>query len=411
MSDELSADLASLKIDRGKGSRDPERRSPLRLAVVACAVLAAAGAVAYVAVPYIRSKVITPEVSVTEIVLVSPAQASVELTATGYVKPQLVSEVAPKVAGKVRAVSIKQGDRVEAGAPLYELDAADQEAAIAKARADVAAARARAATAEANLAEIRLQARRARELAQKGVRPEATAEDLEARVASLERQLAASRAEVTAAAAQVNALSINLGSYTVVAPIAGTVINEPPDVGEAVSPAAGGGVVELADFASLAVETDVPEGRLHLVARDSPAEIVLDAFPSRRYRGKTTQIVPRVDRAKATVTVKVSFVDALDGVLPDMSARVSFLARELDAAAVAEPPAPVVPDAALVERGGGHVVFVVEDGRVRMTPVKVGEAKAGGRVLIDGPAPGTKVVKNPVADLQDGQKVKERTDG
>src|SRR5690606_33554026 len=100
----------------------------------------------------------------------------------------------------------------------------------------------------------------------------------------------------------------------------------------------------------------------------------LDAFPGKRYRGVTREIVPRVDRAKATVTVKVAFTDRADGVLPEMSARVSFLTEELDAEAIEAPPKLVVPRAAVVERAGARVVFVVEDGRVRMTPITLAAA-------------------------------------
>ena len=89
------------------------------------------------------------------------------------------------------------------------------------------------------------------------------------------------------------------------------------------------GGVEIADFTTLMVETDVPEQRLHQVKMGGPAEIVLDAFPNRRYRGKAVEVTPKVNRAKATVTVKVAFVDENEGVLPDMAARVSFLSGEL----------------------------------------------------------------------------------
>ena len=102
-------------------------------------------------------------------------------------------------------------------------------------------------------------------------------------------------------------------------------------VGETVGPQLTGvaNVAEIADFSSIVVETDVPEARLGLVAVGAPAEIVLDAYPTRRYRGTTVDIGKRVNRAKATVVVKVRFKDTLDGVLPDMSARVSFLREEL----------------------------------------------------------------------------------
>ena len=83
----------------------------------------------------------------------------------------------------------------------------------------------------------------------------------------------------------------------------------------------------------------------------------------------------------------------------------------MDAEAIKEPPKVVVPDAALVDRNGAKVVFVLDGGKVRMTPVKIGDAYAGGRILIQGPAVGTKVIKSPSSTLRDGQAVEERIDG
>jgi HlyD family secretion protein len=59
---------------------------------------------------------------------------------------------------------------------------------------------------------------------------------------------------------------------------------------------------------SLVVEVDVPEARLSQVAVDGPCEIVLDAYPTRRYRGAVKQIGRRIDRSEATVPVKIRFV-------------------------------------------------------------------------------------------------------
>src|SRR5690606_10913834 len=137
---------------------------------------------------------------------------------------------------------------------------------------------------------------------------------------ALREQVNAANAEVKAAQALVAALRVNLDSYVVKAPISGTVVNKPPEVGEFVGPQPAGvavdmGGVEIADFSSLMVETDVPEQRLSLVKIGGPAEIVLDAYPDRRYRGKAVEITPKVNRANATVTVKVAFVDEKDGVL------------------------------------------------------------------------------------------------
>jgi hypothetical protein len=94
-----------------------------------------------------------------------------------------------------------------------------------------------------------------------------------------------------------------------------------------------------------------------------------------------------------------------------MSARVSFLAEALSEEAMKEPPKRVVPESAVVDRLGAKVVFVVDQGQVKMVPIKVGGAAPGGLELLDGPAPGTRLVATPPLDLTDGQKIKEKDRG
>jgi hypothetical protein len=84
---------------------------------------------------------------------------------------------------------------------------------------------------------------------------------------------------------------------------------------------------------------------------------VLDAYPSRRYRGTVVEIGKRVNRAKASVIVKVRFKDDMEGVLPDMSARVSFLSEELKQESLKEAPKKVVAAEAVTDREGGKVLF------------------------------------------------------
>jgi RND family efflux transporter MFP subunit len=398
-----------LRIDRDA----PPRRGPWRGILFGAIALGAIAAGAVVARPYLESRVFKTEVSLTEISLVSPSRAAVELNSTGYVVPEVVSQVAAKAFGKIARVYVEQGQKVKKGDVLLELERSDEVAAISASRARVAAARARTQTERATLAETRRQADRAKALAESGVGPKAAAEDLESRVASLQEGIRAAEAEIKAAQAEVSALEVGLGNLSVPSPIDGTVISKPPQVGETLGLLPGGvgnqgAGIEIADLSTLVVETDVPEGRLHLVKLGGPCEIALDAFPTRRYRGKVKELVPRVNRAKATVTVKVAFVDGAEGALPDMSARVGFLSRELDAAHLAEAPKRVVPVDAVVDRGGAKAVFVVEDERVRLTPVKVAPSDNGALVLLEGPAPGTRVVKLPPAQLGDGQRIKER---
>jgi RND family efflux transporter MFP subunit len=405
MDDRLASDLASLRIDRQAPPRSTGR------AVRWIVVLAVLGGVAFagwrIGAPMLEARLFKTEVGVTEVAVVSPAQAQVQLTSTGYVVPQVQVDVSSKLVGRVDKATVREGSVVKAGQVLFELDASDQRVLVASAQARVAASRARAATARAQLAEIVLQRDRERRLADTGAIAPATADDLAARAKSLEEQVHASDADISAAQAEVNALSTNLGNTTIRAPIDGTIITKPLLVGDVVTP--GTPMAKIADFGSIVVETDVPEGRLHMVGKGRPCEIVLDAYPDKRWRGEVVEVSPQLNRAKATATVKVRFLDRDDTVLPEMAARVSFLHEALDPSKLAEPPKKILPGSALAERGGAKVVFVIDEGRVRMVPVTLGNAFGGGFELTEGPAPGVKIVSQPSATLADGQAIKERS--
>lgn len=406
MSDQLSSDLASLRISRDEPP--PSRGGFLRVAVVV-ALLAGGAVAAKVAYPSFEAKVFKTEVLTTQITLVSPAQGSIDLTSTGYVVPEITAKVGAKVVGRIAKTLVKQGDKVKAGQVLFELDAADQRSAVAAAQARVAASRARTQASRASVSESELQLVREKRLAASGAIATASVDDLAARVTSLKESVKAAEADAQASEAEVTALAVGLRSLTIASPIDGTAVSRPSDPGDVVGPATPA-LVELADFNSLVVESDVPEARLSLVKPEGPCEVVLDAFPDRRYRGKVIEITPRLNRAKATATVKVSFVDLATGVLPEMAARVSFLAKALDAKAMKDPPRVVVPAAALTERAGAKAVFVLENGKARLKLVKLGPPFSGGFELLEGPPAGTKLVKDPAASLTDGQTIKERNE-
>jgi multidrug efflux pump subunit AcrA (membrane-fusion protein) len=80
---------------------------------------------------------------------------------------------------------------------------------------------------------------------------------------------------------------------------------------------------------SLQVEADVSESNLQQVKMGQPCEIQMDALPDIRFRGVVHMIVPTADRTKETVLVKVRFVDKDERILPEMSAKVAFLSREV----------------------------------------------------------------------------------
>jgi RND family efflux transporter MFP subunit len=300
----------------------------------------------------------------------------------------------------------KQGDI------LLELDSADYQAALRSAQTRVASAKARAMAARASVAESQVQLDREKRLLAENLSPKANVENLQAHVAMLDAQVKAAEADIVSASADVTQAQVNLSYLTIKSPIDGEVVSKPPQLGELVgaltlTPL----TIEVADMATLAVETDVPESRLEQVKDKAPAEIVLDAYPSRRFRGEVLQVSPKINRTKATVKVKVRFVDATDDVMPEMAARVSFLRKAIDESALKEKPKVVVPAAAVVDRNGAKVVYVVDGERVKLMPVSVGAPFGSGFELMGGPPAGTKIVKDPPPQLGDGMKVKERVEG
>ena len=112
----------------------------------------------------------------------------------------------------------------------------------------------------------------------------------------------------------------------------------------------------IADMETLEVEADVSESAIGRIKTGQPCEILLDAIPGERFAGLVSRTVPTVDRSKATVLVKVRFVERDARVLPDMSAKVAFLEREVRADE--KKPVTAVLPAAIVIRGMAHPICV-----------------------------------------------------
>jgi RND family efflux transporter MFP subunit len=415
MANDVVAALSSLKLDPARR----ERRRGRGLVAIGGVLLAVSCAVVVILKPYVDAALFAPVVSVTQVVVISPNQDAVELSAQGYIRPERFITVAPRTQGVIHAVHVRQGQHVHENDVLFELDSVEQRANVKTAVSDIAvssaaaeSAHARTAVAQSELEEAIARANRERRLAEQGLTPPASAEDLEGRVVSLKQRVAAADAEAKAASAQAlaqgaraQALAVTLTSMTIRSPMEGTVISRPPDVGEYLQAPFTVGV-RIADLSALVVETDVPEGRLSLIKGGGPVEITLDAYPEKRFRGQVKETLPEVDRSKATVVVRVSFLDPLDGVLPDMSARVSFLTEKPKEETEHLPDKKVIPAKAIAEREGRKVVFVVEGEKVRMMKIKLGPKQGDGFELLEGPLPGAQLVISPPETLADGQRVK-----
>jgi hypothetical protein len=115
-----------------------------------------------------------------------------------------------------------------------------------------------------------------------------------------------------------------------------------------------------------------------------------------------SRIVPTVDRSKATVLVKVKFIERDPRVLPDMSAKVAFLSRAVKDEE--RKPVTAVQPGAIVERDGKKIVFLIKDDRARAVEVQAG-GKLGELVEVRGVKAGEKLILAPGAKVHDGTAV------
>ena len=397
--------LSRLKLDRGTQSALLRRARWMRvLKWLLSAAIVGVGVVAYQR--WQANLPIAVEVAV--ISQVYPSVAQTQLNATGYVVAQRKAAVASKATGRLEWLGVREGSVVKQGEVLARLENRDVIATQQQAQANVALARANLDQAVAELNDAMRALERSRDLLAKNFVSAAAHDTVVARHEKAKAGINAQKAAIAVAEANVRSAQVGVEQTLIRAPFDGVVLTKNANVGDVITPfssATGSqaAVVSMADMSTLEVEADVSEGSVAKVKIDQPCEIQLDALPGERFRGVVTRTVPTVDRAKATVTVKVRFLEHDLRVLPEMSAKVAFLAREVSGSE--RLPRTVVQSAALMTRGAGKAVFVVKDGKVLETPVQTGAALGETLEVTNGLKPGDKVVLRPVERLRDGAAV------
>ncbi|MEX3933390.1 efflux RND transporter periplasmic adaptor subunit [Paraburkholderia phymatum] len=392
-------DLKRLKIDRPAVATGGRRRNWIGYGAAA---LLLAGAL------FAGLRLAGPQtVDTMTVVSAYPSQTYTLLNATGYVVPQRKAAVASKAQGRLEWLGVLEGTRVKQNEVIARIESNDVEAALAQAKAQVKVAQANLALQEAELKNAEINLRRSAILAPNGAIP-ATQYDADlARYDKAKASIDNSRAAIVSAQANAQAAQVSVDQTVIRAPFDGVVIEKHANVGDNITPFSQasdskGAVVTIADMATLEVEADVAESNIAKIAVNEPCEIQLDALPEVRLAGSVSRIVPTVDRSKATVLVKVRFVDRDERVLPDMSAKIAFLSKPVPPQD--RRPVVAVQPAAIVERGGRKVVFAIKDDAVHEVPVTTG-ATLGELVAVGGVRPGDVLVRSPNEHIKDGAKV------
>src|SRR4030065_209533 len=311
--DSKNVDLSSLRIDRSENNKGKGSSKYIIFAVVAILIIAAG----YYLLKSFSNTAI--EVKMTSVIKQTPGRSSAVLTASGYVVAQRKASVSSKGTGVLVYLGVVEGDKVKKGQIIARLDDRDIVAQLDEAKSSLQLYK-------AQMNEVENNYNREKELFNRGLSAQQSLDQAESVYKTL-------LANIDIAEARIRAAEVALENMIIRAPFDGTVFTNNAEVGEIVAPfgastTSRAAVVTIADMNSLMVETDVSESNIEKIKQDLDCEIVLDANPGKSYQGYVFKIVPTADRSKATVLVKVGFKSYDNRVLPEMSAKVSFLSEK-----------------------------------------------------------------------------------
>jgi HlyD family secretion protein len=345
------------------------------------------------------------------------------------ITPQRAS-VGAVVTGRVVRIPVEEGQSVKRGDVLIVLDDEDERASVAQARGAVAQAEARLRQlrevglpaaeqaliqAQANFTQARQQHERAKELKAKGFVSQAALDDAQRNLDVAESQLRAAKLQVATnrpsgsdfalaqtalaqARANLGVAQAKLDQTVILAPVDGTLIARNVEPGNVVQ--AGKELMALAPEGETQVVVQIDEKNLAQLRIGQHALASADAFPRERFAAVLVYINPGIDALRGSVEVKLRVPKPPGYLRQDMTVSVDIeVARSAGTVVV---PADVVRDA----NSAQPWVLAVDGWRAQRRAVKLG-LKGDGRVeVLDGVAPGDRLISASQAMVKSGQRVR-----
>src|SRR5215472_16520047 len=306
--------------------------------------------------------------AVVQVETVADSEIAEIYQASGSVRARYSAAIAAKIAANILEIRVQAGDRVRAGKTLIVLDRRDleanlrrSEAASAEAESAIDETESAIAAARANFELARVTHKRFQDLLAKASVSQQEFDESQARLRSAEAalEMAASKrrqgeARRNQAEAEIAAARVALGYATLTAPCAALVTERKADPGSLAIP--GAPLLTLEREGNLRLEASIDESRLGLVRVGESVAVEIDGL-NRNVTGRIAEIVPSVDAATRSFTVKID-LPALPGLRSGMFGRAGFGARKRGAL--------LVPESAVLERGQIRSVYVVEGDTARL---------------------------------------------
>ena len=311
----------------------------------------------------------------------APIEDSSEYVAS--LKSLRSTTVQPQIDGQITKILVAAGARVSQGAPLMEIDARRQQAAVSSQQAELAAA-------EAAVSYARQQQQRNSELLTAGAISKAQAEQTDTALRTADANLKALQA-------QVQQQEVQLRFFTITAPTAGVVGDVPVRVGSQVTPQTLLTTIDQND--TLEVNASVPVERAPALKVGLPLQVWSSDGAQRIAATSVSFVSPHVDDQTQSVLVK-GIVRNADGALrASQYVRARIVWKTADGL--------VVPVTAVLRINGQFFAFVAEPAAggtltAKQRAIKVGAIAGDNYPVLDGLKPGERIVVSGAQKLMDG---------
>jgi HlyD family secretion protein len=319
------------------------------------------------------------------------------VTATGKIQPMIQVNISADVSAKITRLDVEEGQWVERGTLLVELDRERYLAAVASAEANLSAAKANANLARENMIKVEKDYERTKELFDRNLESQSVLDSVYAAAEVEKARYQSVLDQGEQAKAALRQARDDLAKTTIYAPMSGTVSRLNKEVGEIAlgSQFQEDVILEISNLEGMEALVAIDENDIVSVSIGDEAEIEVDALPDVRLKGRVTEIANSARSTgqgttdeKTEFEVKVAIVDPVAELRPGMTASAEIVTEVCDdclsvpiqSVAVrtldqlgAEPAAEgeesrFTPDS----EGFVEIVWVVADGRAHARQVKTG---------------------------------------
>ena len=352
--------------------------------------------------------------------------------AVGTVRSKTTSSLSSKTVGNIRAVHVHEGDRVQTGQLLVEIDDRDSRSQLQKAEAglrevqggleeieqNIQAAEAARGAAEAGRSLALATFNRYKALLEQKSASQQEFDEVQAKMKIAEAEadragrmlqaLTAKKSQVLAkmeqAKADITSAQIYVGNGRITSPMKGVVVSKQAEVGLLAAP--GVPLLTLEDDSRYRLEVSVEDSMLRQVRLGTPSRISIDAAGTQEFSGRVTEIVPASDPGSRSSTVKIDLSDvkgssgSRDVLRSGLYGRARF--------SVGQKQILKVPLKAILQRGQLVSVFIVDSSQfLHLRLIKTGKQYGDQLEVLSGLNDGDRIVVEGIERVKEGDRVEQ----